>query len=237
MKTMSEASAWNSGQVRRWLENQGFREFWPFLEPHAPVTGQDLLCLTADDWHKLVDEPQVSPAPTRPSVIKIRRLVNQVSKLKLPAIAASTTNGSAKHVLSDEDSFNNSDDDPSDGEHPISPRDLACPYCNNQALKLPPLDFKPERWKTLLAFLYVLLVSWVTAFVMVIVHDRVPDMEKYPPLPDIILDNIPHIPWAFEMCEFTGMILISVWFLVVLFHKHRFILMRRCVTLPTPQFL
>merc|ERR1719244_2382529 len=29
------------------------------------------------------------------------------------------------------------------------------------------------------------------------------------------------------MCELTGMILLSLWFLVVLFHKHRFILMRR----------
>jgi len=44
-----------------------------------------------------------------------------------------------------------------------------------------------ERWKTLLAFGYSLVVSWVTAFVMVIVHDRVPDMQKYPPLPDILL--------------------------------------------------
>ena len=70
-----------------------------------------------------------------------------------------------------------------------------CRYCHqNPKVKMTPL--KPERWKTLLAFLYVLLVSWVTAFVMVIVHDRVPDMEKYPPLPDIILDNVPHIPWV-----------------------------------------
>ena len=70
-----------------------------------------------------------------------------------------------------------------------------CSYCHhNPKMKQTPL--KPERWKTLLAFLYVLLVSWVTAFVMVIVHDRVPDMEKYPPLPDIILDNVPHIPWV-----------------------------------------
>jgi hypothetical protein len=45
----------------------------------------------------------------------------------------------------------------------------------------------PERRKALLAFIYALAVSWVTAFVMVIVHDRVPDMAKYPPLPDILL--------------------------------------------------
>ena len=70
-----------------------------------------------------------------------------------------------------------------------------CPYCNNNQ-KVKPKPLKPERWKTILAFSYVLLVSWVTAFVMVIVHDRVPDMDKYPPLPDIILDNVPHIPWV-----------------------------------------
>jgi len=46
---------------------------------------------------------------------------------------------------------------------------------------------EPERWKALIAFSYVLLVSWLTAFTMVIVHDRVPDMEKYPPLPDLLL--------------------------------------------------
>ncbi len=40
-----------------------------------------------------------------------------------------------------------------------------------------------------MAFCYVLVVSWLTAFTMVIVHDRVPDMEKYPPLPDLLLGS------------------------------------------------
>lgn len=111
-----------------------------------------------------------------------------------------------------------------------------CPFCHNQ-LKREKEPILPERWKALLAFGYSLVVSWVTAFVMVIVHGRVPDMEKYPPLPDILLDNIPHIPWAFEMCEFTGMILMCLWGLVLVFHKHRFILMRRFFSISGTIFL
>ncbi|KAG8231193.1 hypothetical protein J437_LFUL011251, partial [Ladona fulva] len=83
------------------------------------------------------------------------------------------------------------------------------------ATKLP-----PEVWKAVIAMAYLFIVTWITAFVMVIVHDRVPDMKKYPPLPDIFLDNVPHIPWAFNMCEVTGTILLLIWVGVLLFHKH-----------------
>jgi len=85
----------------------------------------------------------------------------------------------------------------------------------------------PERSKTFLAMTYGLCVSWLTAFTMTIVHDRVPDMNKYPPLPDLLLDNIPHIDWAFDMSEITGMTLLLIWLVVLCFHKHRWILARR----------
>lgn len=78
-----------------------------------------------------------------------------------------------------------------------------------------------EKIKAFLSFCYVVGVTWITAFVMVIVHDRVPDMKKYPPLPDIFLDNVPHIPWAFDMCEVTGTVMFSIWLMVLLFHRHR----------------
>ncbi|XP_045471857.1 ceramide phosphoethanolamine synthase-like [Harmonia axyridis] len=96
---------------------------------------------------------------------------------------------------------------------------------------------KPEKIKALIAFLYLVVVTWITAFVMVIVHERVPDMQKYPPLPDIFLDNVPHIPWAFDMCEVTGTFLFTMWVFVLFFHKHRFILMRRFFALSGTVFL
>ncbi|KAH8035030.1 hypothetical protein HPB51_003871 [Rhipicephalus microplus] len=97
--------------------------------------------------------------------------------------------------------------------------------------------FKPEIWKTVVGMLYFLAVTWITAIVMVIVHDRVPDMQTYPPLPDIFLDNVPHIPWAFAMCEFTGLVLFIVWVSILVCHRHRFILLRRMFSLFGSVFL
>ncbi|XP_034238891.1 sphingomyelin synthase-related protein 1 isoform X2 [Thrips palmi] len=96
---------------------------------------------------------------------------------------------------------------------------------------------QPEIGKTLLSLFYLFVVTWITAFVMVVVHDRVPDMKKYPPLPDIFLDNVPTIPWAFSMCELSGTLLLIVWLGVLTFHKHRFILLRRFFCLSGTVFL
>lgn len=39
-------------------------------------------------------------------------------------------------------------------------------------------QLRPEYFRTAISFLYVLLVTWITAFVMVFVHDRVPDKVR-----------------------------------------------------------
>jgi len=79
----------------------------------------------------------------------------------------------------------------------------------------------PDLVKLFVSYIYMFFVFMLTAFVMVIVHDRVPDMDRYPPLPDIVLDNLPYIPWAFEMCEATAIFLMFVMSIVFFFHKHR----------------
>ncbi|XP_065209775.1 sphingomyelin synthase-related protein 1-like [Planococcus citri] len=99
------------------------------------------------------------------------------------------------------------------------------------------ISLKPEFTKAVIALAYLFLVTWITSFVMVIVHDRVPDMKRYPPLPDIFLDNVPYIPWAFHMCEWTATVLLVIWLVVLLFHKYRFILLRRFFALCGTVFL
>lgn len=96
---------------------------------------------------------------------------------------------------------------------------------------------QPEFFKTMISLGYAFLVTWITAFVMVVVHERVPDMKKYPPLPDIFLDNVPHIPWAFHMCEVTGTLLFCIWVCVLIVHKHRMVLLRRFFALAGTVFL
>ncbi|XKL61211.1 hypothetical protein PGB90_008268 [Kerria lacca] len=99
------------------------------------------------------------------------------------------------------------------------------------------ISLKPEFTKAVIALAYLFVVTWITSFVMVIVHDRVPDMKRYPPLPDIFLDNVPYIPWAFHMCEWTATVLVLIWVVVLVFHKYRFILLRRFFALCGTVFL
>lgn len=72
-----------------------------------------------------------------------------------------------------------------------------------------PFYIASDRLKALIAVAYALGSFLISAIVMTIVHERVPDKKVYPPLPDIVLDNIPVIPYSFELCEITGKMTIS----------------------------
>ncbi|KAJ8361629.1 hypothetical protein SKAU_G00181540 [Synaphobranchus kaupii] len=114
---------------------------------------------------------------------------------------------------------------------------VSCRQHSNGQCRQRGSELDPECWKTAVSSVYVMLVFGFTSFVMVIVHDRVPDMQTYPPLPDIFLDSVPRIPWAFAMAETCGLILCSIWLLVLLLHKHRSILMRRLCSLMGTVFM
>lgn len=81
--------------------------------------------------------------------------------------------------------------------------------------------YRGEKRRTFLAVVYLFVTCLWTSFMLTVVHDRVPDMNKYPPLPDIILDNVPLIPWAFFATECIGIVLGVIFLFILIFHKYR----------------
>jgi hypothetical protein len=94
-------------------------------------------------------------------------------------------------------------------------------YAQMDAQRTPLRNYKGEKRKTLASVIYLFLTCLWTSFMLTVVHDRVPDMQKYPPLPDLILDNVPLIPWAFFATELIGLLLLITFIVILIFHKYR----------------
>jgi hypothetical protein len=91
--------------------------------------------------------------------------------------------------------------------------------------------------KVLLVTLYLLVSGFVTALVMVLVQYRVPEQGQYPPLPDVVLDNIPLIPWAFAAAEYILEALLVINLVIIVFHRHRMIIIARVGCIMATAFL
>jgi len=83
-------------------------------------------------------------------------------------------------------------------------------------------SIRSDRKKTLLAFLLVFFTVYFCSFIITIVDERLPDPKKFPPLPDLILENIQQIPWAFSVTEKIILIEVLTLTTVILFHRHRY---------------
>lgn len=213
---------WSQNDVEEWLREEGFSdEVVQMLCNEHQVNGKCLLALNEQDFQQ---------EPLKRLNLKDRKCLY----ISLKALQRDNHNVLLELGLLELQSVSlyNHSSVKQDSEYAESDR-VSPPISEDGR----PQRLRPEIWKAFLSFCYVVFVTWITAFVMVIVHDRVPDMKKYPPLPDIFLDNVPHIPWAFDMCEVTGTLLLILWLIVLLFHKHRFILMRRFFALSGTVFL
>lgn len=225
MSSASSLVQWNVEETKCYLEKQGLEEeSIDILCNENKVDGKCLLSLNETDF-ALQPLSCITLRDRKRFYIacKVLQRDNQESLYGLGLLDDPSTSLYSRYQCKTNSEYG-------DLEHTrdhISP-----PISEDGASRLP-----PEKTKAFVSFCYVVFVTWVTAFVMVIVHDRVPDMKKYPPLPDIFLDNVPHIPWAFDMCEVTGTVLFTIWLIVLLFHKHRFILMRRFFALSGTVFL
>ena len=82
-------------------------------------------------------------------------------------------------------------------------------------------SIRSDRKKTLSAFLLVLSTVYFCSFIITIVDERLPDPKNFPPLPDLILDNIEQIPWAFAVTEKLILLEMTTLIAVILFHRHK----------------
>ncbi|XP_053189178.1 sphingomyelin synthase-related protein 1-like [Scomber japonicus] len=248
-------STWSCKKVAQWLQEEGFGEYVELLCIQHRLDGPSLLALTEADLRGpplgltvLGDIKRLTLALRRLQ----RQNQTQLEELGLRP-ADSLTAGISQGAAGVEWSCDRADRRCNGGDR----------LCNGTELRLRNGDrpgygsgaalchmhsngrcrqhlagrLDPEVWKTVISSIYVLFVFGFTSFVMVIVHERVPDMRTYPPLPDIFLDSVPRIPWAFAMAEACGLILCYMLLLILLLHKHRSILFRRLCSLIGTVFL
>lgn len=204
-----------------WMRRNGFKDYADALSKEHKVDGAAFLVLTENDLR--------SPPLEIKTLGDIKRLWLAVSELQKKFIRPSSgvSNGSLRRrSLDHEDGRRFNGESHSDEESDDENFGFA-----GQLSKV------SDSCRTVLSIIYAGFVFFLTSFVMALVHDRVPDMKKYPPLPDIVLDNVPLIPWAFKMCEVSAMILSVILGVVIFLHKHRLILIRRMFALVGTVFL
>jgi hypothetical protein len=219
----SNVKDWAIPDVEKWLKKNGFPTYVHLLCKTHRIDGKALLLLTEADLKQEI----VVLGDVKHMMIGIRQLQKQnyqaYSELSSNGISPGQLKKSImpnkftnRPRLAHYDSVDSVGDIP-DAFQQSEELDVDIGTGGGVLSKL--LD--AELWKVVLSFIYVFCVFLLTSFVMVIVHDRVPDMNKYPPLPDIFLDNIPLIPWAFEACEGIAVILCAIWIVILVFHRHR----------------
>lgn len=99
-------------------------------------------------------------------------------------------------------------------------------------VEIPPGAVREERypkeiWKTILSFFFLFICVCINMMSLSLVHERLPDRNTTRPLNDIVLDNVGARDWGLAVSEYLIMISTTVAMLVVVFHKHRFIVSRR----------
>ncbi|CAK8671030.1 unnamed protein product [Clavelina lepadiformis] len=244
-----QISEWSCAEVGQWLKTQGFEEYCYVLCDVHGVDGDVLLSLTEKD---LRNPPlQLQKLADIKKLGKCLKQIQEKSKLEKKSALNHVIDKDGRKQMNGrftarkkrkQYQYNNSPFDKDSISSDIEESDAQCivdsdgtEYCETVIYKKNRI--LPEYKKLLVSFGYAFVVSWITAYTMVLVHERVPDKQKHPPLPDIFLDNIPLMPFAFKLAELCGLILASFWMIILVFHKHRAILLRRFFSIASTIFL
>ena len=89
------------------------------------------------------------------------------------------------------------------------------------------LLFPAEKSKTFVAFGYVLVALAVNTISIALTHDRLPDRELVPPLPDSVLDSLAEYPQVLYLPDIVVISALLIGLVLLLSHHHRWIIARR----------
>lgn len=220
-----EVINWSCEEVGEWLKKNNFHEYITLLTKDHKIDGTALLELQEADLRQPPLEITVLGDIKRLSA-SIRKLQNEYGESKFQSGGDSLDgwyrrdDSIGQYNLSPRQNVRRmfSHETMSDDDGEVIEEEIQ-KFVNETGRYSKHLD--PELFKTGLSFIYMFAVFLSTSFIMTIVHDRVPDPQKYPPLPDLFLDNIPYMPWAFQVCELCGVSMFFVWCCILFFHKHR----------------
>lgn len=158
-------------------------------------------------------------APHRNDRDRDRVMPNQAELMQRQPLLARTAKPDAPLPATDE----------SDPDQDHSPQRT---HAGDFIVEIPPGAVREERypkeiWKAIISFLFLFMCVCVNMMSLSIVHERLPDRNTTAPLNDIVLDNVAARDWALDVSEYLIMISTTVAMIVVVFHKHRFIVARR----------
>jgi len=239
MKDLGIVENWTCDGVGAWLESKNLGEYSDLLCKEHKVDGRVLLSLT---------EKNLIGPPVNITVLgDVKRILQSIDDLRYDMSESScsiSSCSSAENGLRNQTSAEAEPLSSCKVDRERKPKKSTV-YDRLDSFSLDEADATfidsstsiSELSRTIISVVYLWGSLLFTSFVMTLAHDRVPDMKTYPPLPDIVLDNMPLIPWAFELCEVCAVCLGAMWVLVLVFHKHRLILIRRMCALSGTIFL
>ncbi|XP_077289824.1 phosphatidylcholine:ceramide cholinephosphotransferase 2-like isoform X2 [Arctopsyche grandis] len=119
--------------------------------------------------------------------------------------------------------IDDSEHDQEDGPHPSSQIPNGDFQISESALGREE-PYPKEIGKSILAFVFLCCCVCINMLSLSLVHERVPDRN---PLPDVFLDNVPPLDWGLSISEYILSTSTTIASIVILLHKHRFIVARR----------
>jgi hypothetical protein len=201
---------WDCERVGQWLTDNGFQKYRQVFEDRK-IDGETLCGLT---------ENSLMGDPLNITVLSdVKTLHASIQRLKKDNDALVISNTQfpklfpykAYEALEMEDSENSFDSD----------KELLSKTDDNQNTVFYK-RFHSDLRKAVLAVLYGVFCHFMTSVAIVNAQEKLPDKKRYPPLPDIYLDNFAVIPWAYKVSESVIISLLVLLGLIFVFHKHRY---------------